>query len=97
MSDNYVKAVNYVTFVAEWTKAVETDNSTQFMSFRWDYAVLGAYVLTHAYNLWSTNYDKWDNVGAFALNYVKVVEAGETRIMDKWVDHGQLVRSLIMG
>lgn len=99
-TDKYDKPVMYSTFVAIFTKAVEADSSTYFLSFRWEHPTLGGYVIDHAYSLWQTHYDKWDTVEAFAINYVKTVELHDWDGLSKrrtWHKHGEMVRGLLIG
>lgn len=94
------KAMDYLQFVEKFTIAAREHESNVFLLFRWDYATNGAFVLTHAYNVWSTNYDKWDNAVAFAINYISVIEGNETGTRDKirkWNEHGRMIRSIYIG
>lgn len=96
-SDIYTKDMPFRQFVAEWTEAVEC---TQFPTFRWDLPTLGGYVINHAYDLWSAHYDLWDTVAAFALNYANRVQRDtedNAHRLEKWIEHGKLVRDLIIG
>lgn len=94
------KVMDYQQIVSLFFKAAAADEHNEFVRFRMYNTGLAAYVLTHAYDLWSTNYDKWDTVDAFAINYMRVIEAGKDGKWDKiakWCEHGEMVRNLMIG